>query len=106
MDISNALTLPQLVLTASLFLLLIGWLVIFAYLAVRPERQSEEMEDTAPRTAIKVPVTQTRPVSPRAVSMPPITQPIPIVAVAADPAHEIVMGGGRFEHSSTSSGQI
>src|SRR5437667_5600180 len=49
-DIPNTLTMPQLILIMSLFTLLIGWLIIFAYLALRPmpEAHVEQLEHTAP----------------------------------------------------------
>jgi len=96
-DISDPSALPQLILSVSLFTLLIGWLVTFAYLALRPgaEQQAEWQEQTAPRSAIKVSVMQTLPVTPRVPSLSPITQPVPIVTVATEPAQEVVL-----DHSS------
>src|SRR5215472_1770630 len=83
-DIPNTLTLPQLILIMSLFTLLIGWLVIFAYLALRPapEKKVEQMEHTATLPAIKTPVMQEFPVAPRVPSIRTITQQTPIVSVS------------------------
>src|SRR5919198_6287036 len=85
-DISNTLTMPQLILIMGLFTLLIGWLVIFSYLPLRPtqEKYGEQMEHTATVPVIKSPVIQTHPIKPRVSSIRPITQPTPIVTVAAD----------------------
>ena len=92
MDIPNT-PLPQFILILSLFTLLIGWLVTFTYLALRPatEKSVEQKEYSAPLPAVKVPIMQTHPVAPRAPSIRPITQPIPIVNVATDTTREIVL---------------
>ena len=92
-DISDPLALSQLILSVSLFALLIGWLVTFAYLALRPgaEKQAELQEQTAPRPAIKVSVMQTLPVTPRVPSLHSITQPVPVVTVVTDQAQEVVL---------------
>jgi hypothetical protein len=97
-DIPNTHTLPQLILVMSLFTLLIGWLVIFAYLALRPapEKRAERMEHTASLPAIKSPVVQTLPPTPRASSMRTITQPTPIVTVSTDSTREIVLDHSRL----------
>jgi hypothetical protein len=96
-DVSNTLTMPQLILTMGLFTLLIGWLVIFAYLALRPtpEKFGEQMEHTATLPVIKSPVIQTLPIKPRASSIHAVTQPTPIVTVSTDAKCEIVL-----DHSS------
>lgn len=96
-DVPNTLTLPQLILSISLFVLLIGWLVVFAYLALRPvgEKQVEENEPTVSRPVVKLPVVHVVPVSPRKPNMHPITHPTPIVTVGADKVREVVL-----DHSS------
>jgi hypothetical protein len=96
-DIPDTHTLPQLILILSLFTLLIGWLVIFAYLALRPapEKRTEQMEHTAALPAIKSPVGQTLPVTPRAPSIRTITKPTPIVTVSTDSTREIVLDHSR-----------
>jgi hypothetical protein len=92
-DIPDTHTLPQLILIMSLFILLIGWLVIFAYLALRPapEKRTEQIEHTAALPAVKSPIVQTLPITPRASSIRTITQPTPIVTVSTDSTHEIVL---------------
>ena len=97
-DIPNTFTLPQLILIMSLFTLLIGWLVVFTYLAVRPtgEKQVEQMEQRAAALPVVTsPVMKMLPVTPRAPSIHPITQPTSIVTVATDSTREIVL-----DHSS------
>ena len=93
-DISTTFTMPQFILIMSLFVLLIGWLVIFAYLALRPT-PGEQMEHTATLPVIKSPVIQTLPIAPRASSIRTVTQPTPIVTVSAESTREIVL-----DHSS------
>jgi len=94
-DIPNTLTLPQLTLIMSLFTVLISWLVICAYLALRPTREQhvEQTEYTATLPVTTSPVTQNLPITPRAPSMSPITQPTPIVNLSTETAREIVLDG-------------
>ena len=96
-DISNALTPPQLTLIMGLFILLIGWLVIFAYLALRPtpEKQVEQMDYPATQSTIKSPVVQIIPVEPRSSGIRTITQPTPVVPVSTNSSREIVLDHSR-----------
>ena len=92
-DMPNMLTLPQFILILSLFTLLIGWLVTFTYLALRPatEKSVEQKEYIAPLATVKAPVMQTHSVAPRAPSIRPITEPTPIVTIATDTTREMVL---------------
>jgi hypothetical protein len=97
-DIPNTLTLPQLTLIMSLFTVLISWLVIFAYLALRPTPPDQHVEQAEHAKTLPVttsPVIQNFPITPRAPSIYPITQPTPIVNVSADSAREVVLDGSR-----------
>ena len=96
-DIPNTLSMPQLVLIISLFTLLIGWLIIFAYLALRPmpETDREKMEHPVLQPAITSPRIQTLPIPPRAPSIHPVTQPTPVVTVSTASKREVVL-----DHSS------
>ena len=92
MDMPNTFTMPQLILIISLFSLLIAWLAIFAWLALRPtpEPYLEEMEDTAPLPVVHAPVLRTLPIKPLTSGIRTITQQTPIVTVSAESTREIV----------------
>ena len=91
-DIPNTLTMQQLILMSSLFTLLISWLVVFAYLALRPtpEKYAEPTERAA-MLPVTSPVIQTIPLTPRASGIHTITQQTPIVAISADSTREIAL---------------
>ena len=97
MEIPDTLTLPQLVLIMSLFIVLLSWLVISAYLALRPtpDQPVEPTEYPATLPVTTSPVIQALPITPRVPSVSPITQPTPIVSISADSTREIVLDGSR-----------
>ena len=97
MDIPNTLTLPQLTLIMSLFIVLISWLVIFAYLALRPtpEKTVEQTEHQNTLPVTTSPVVQAIPITPRVPSVCPITQPTPIVSISVDSTREVVIDSSR-----------
>jgi hypothetical protein len=100
-DIPNTLTLPQLTLIMSLFIVLISWLVIFAYLALRPtpEKPVEQNEYPSTLSVTTSPVIQALPITPRVPSVCPITQPTPIVSISADSTREVVLeNSGQLYH--------
>jgi hypothetical protein len=90
-DIPNTFTMPQLILVLSLFCLLVVWLSIFAWLALRPtaEKRLEEMEDTASLPVVNAPALRTLPINPLAPGIRTITQQTPIVTVSADATREM-----------------
>src|SRR5436305_14628028 len=96
-DISNTLTMPHLILISTLFMLLIGWLVIFAYLALRTTPLDKHVEQTEHAAMLPVtsPVIQTLPIAPRASGLNAITEQTPIVTIAADSTCEIVLDHSR-----------
>jgi hypothetical protein len=96
-DIPSTLALPQLILTISLFTLLVGWFAIFAYLAIRPtpEKPIEKAEQTATLPVVKPPVMQRLPMTPRTPKICTITQQTPIITVSVDASREIVLDHSR-----------
>ena len=99
MDIPNTLTVSQFILIISLFTLLIGWLITFTYLALRPtpEPYIEPLEHLTTLPAIKSPETQTLSFMPRASGICTITdtEQTPIVMVSADATREMVLDHAR-----------
>jgi hypothetical protein len=91
----------QLILITSLFTLLIGWLIIFAYLALRPipEKHVEQTEHMATQIPITPPVIQTLTITPRAPGMRTIAQQTPIVTISADSTREIILDRSRHSYN-------
>jgi hypothetical protein len=91
----------QLILIMSLFTLLIGWLIIFAYLALRPmpEKHAEQTERMATPLPITPPVMQTLTITPRAPGMRTITQQTPIVTISADSTRERIIDRSRHSYN-------
>jgi hypothetical protein len=83
----------------SLFTLLVGWFVTFAYLALRPAPEQQVKPTELPTTSlsIKSPVRQTLTIAPRASGMRPIAQQPPIATVSADSTCEMILD--RSKHS-------
>ena len=100
MDLSNSLSMPQLILIMSLFTLLISWLVISAYLALRPqpEQHTEQTESPATPRPTNSPVMQTLTITPRAPSIRTIVQQTPIVTVSADSKRKIPLDRSRHSY--------
>ena len=100
-DLPNSLTMSQAILIMSLFTLLLGWFVTFAYLALRPmpeqhlEQYVEPMELPVTPLPIKSPVMQTLTVSPQASGMRTTAQKTPIVTVSADSTCEMILDHSR-----------
>src|SRR5215470_13419004 len=92
-EIPNTLAIPQFMLTICLFILLIGWLVTFTYLALRPlpEKQVELTEQKATLLVRKSPAMQALPMPPRTTGIRPVTQQTPIVTVSVDSRREMVL---------------
>jgi hypothetical protein len=96
-DILNTLTLPQLILIMSLCALLISWLVIFAYLAIRPttETYPEQMEHTTTLPVNTSPVMPTFPMTSRTQGRHTISQQTSTLTIVADSTHEMVIDRSR-----------
>lgn len=97
-DIPNTFITSQVILISSLSTLLIGWLITFAYLALRPETetQAEQAEEPTVLPAIVSPAIQPRPIVPRGSSAHNIAQQTPRVTIAADSKREIVLDRSRL----------
>jgi hypothetical protein len=97
-DIPNTFTMSQAILISSLFTLLIGWLIIFAYLALRPipkKQAAGQTEQTTALPAIVSPVRQPLPIAPRGSGIPSIPQQTPRVTISADSKREMALDRSR-----------
>jgi hypothetical protein len=96
-DIPNTFAISQEILISSLFTLLIGWLITFAYLALRPtpETQVEQIEHATALPAIASPVIQPLPIAPQKPSIHSIAQQTPRATISADSKREMALDRSR-----------